>query len=428
MKKHIQHKHAGTKLYDQITSEKPAKKPHLCDICNASFADSCGVKRHIAQVHEKKRPYSCHICSLTFLREGDKNRHIAQVHEGKKPHVCNICAKCFSRKSHLNVHALVHEKSKDVQKSFNCPICNMNLSSKRNLENHVAKVHDGKSNIFSNKNSTNFNESNIGPKYEETIESLEFPESDIIKHEPDVKIDDFIKCEPAMESNQDIESSIYETNDLEYHTYEANIVEYNAYETSNFTEESSAMETNCYEEDYITESIKVEDYETKPNIAELNTEFLENTKSYICNICSAEFLQIEDLEKHSTEHIVKVHKEKAKNPQNSKIKTKLGNKVRKKKHFCEICNAKFSNGSDVKRHFEQVHEKKRPYSCDICSTSFSRESDKTKHIEEVHEGKKPHVCDICEKCFSRKNHLNVHINAVHEKAEKKNVCDLCDYR
>ena len=424
MKKHIQHKHAGTELYDQITSEKTPKKPHLCDICNASFSDSCGVKRHIAQVHEKKRPYSCHMCSLTFLREGDKKRHIAQVHEGKKPHVCNICAKCFSRKSHLNVHiALVHEKEKSKgEKSFNCPICNMNLSSKRNLENHFARIHEGKSDIFSNKNSTNFSDLNIDPKCEKTIESLEFPESNSIKHEPDVKLNDFIKCEP------DIESSIYETNDLEYHSYEANIVEYNVHETSNFTEESIAMETNCHEEDYITESIDVEDYETKPNIAELNTEFLESTKSYVCNICSAEFLQIEDLEKHSTEHIVKVHNEKGKKLQNLKTKTKLGNKVRKKKHFCEICNTKFSNGSDVKRHFAQVHEKKRPYSCDICSSSFSREGDKTKHIEEVHEGKKPHVCDICSKCFSRKNHLNVHISAVHEKAEKKNVCDLCDYR
>ena len=30
------------------------------------------------------------------------------------------------------------------KKSFNCSICNMNLSSKRNLENHVAGVHEGK--------------------------------------------------------------------------------------------------------------------------------------------------------------------------------------------------------------------------------------------------------------------------------------------
>ena len=279
MKKHIQHKHAGTKLYDQITSEKIAKKPHLCEICNATFSDSGGVKRHIAQVHEKERPYSCHMCTLTFLREGDKKRHIAQVHEGKKPHICNICAKCFARKSHMNVHiALVHEnkKSKDVQvhegkKSFNCPICNMNLSSKRNLENHVAKVHEGKSDMFSNKKSTNFSESNIDPKCEETIESLEFPESDIIKHEPDLELNDFIKCEPAMESNQDIDSSVYETNDLEYHSYEANIAEYNVYETSNFTEENSAMEANYYEEEDITESIEVEAYESKPNIAESNT-------------------------------------------------------------------------------------------------------------------------------------------------------------
>ena len=55
---------------------------------------------------------------------------------------------------------------------------------------------------------------------------------------------------------------------------------------------------------------------------------------------------------------------------------------------------------------------KREHKCCVCDYIFSFKSDLKRHVNSVHGKKKPHKYFICD---SQKNTLNIHIASVHEK-------------
>ena len=208
------------------------------------------------------------------------------------------------------------------------------------------------------------------------------------------------------------------------------------------------LETSMVEPDDICESNSYQPFQCfycETSFEALNeltwhiAEIHESNKTFICNICSAEFLEIEDLEKHNAGHYVKVHSDDTTPKKKVKSTVKKAKKAKKvkevkevkkvlvKEHICNICNKKFVDISSVKRHVKEVHDEVKPYLCDRCDKCFSRERELKNHIKIVHEGERPHVCDTCSARFTKTNHLNTHIAAVHEKTKKHN-CDLCEYR
>ena len=54
-------------------------------------------------------------------------------------------------------------------------------------------------------------------------------------------------------------------------------------------------------------------------------------------------------------------------------------------------------------------EGKKPFKCFICNYSCYDKSDLKKHFDSVHEGKKAFKCEMCGKRFSQKGHMNRHI-------------------
>ena len=50
-------------------------------------------------------------------------------------------------------------------------------------------------------------------------------------------------------------------------------------------------------------------------------------------------------------------------------------------HACDICSKTFSRSRDLKRHREQVHEKKRNHQCGICHKTFARKQHKEWHLK-----------------------------------------------
>ena len=88
------------------TSVHEGKKPHMCELCGASFARRQKMKSHVATVHEGKKPHQCSICNACFSSKHNMTCHIASAHEKKKPYKCLQCSDSFSRKENLETHVI----------------------------------------------------------------------------------------------------------------------------------------------------------------------------------------------------------------------------------------------------------------------------------------------------------------------------------
>ena len=143
-----------------------------CEICEIYLSTKGNLKIHIETVHEGKKSFNCSLCNTQLSSKRNLENHVAGVHEGKKPFACSQCTKSFAQNASLKHHIeTVHEienikleqpdeadflslpvpsnseinPESDTRKkqTFECSICNTQLSSKRNLENHISGVHDG---------------------------------------------------------------------------------------------------------------------------------------------------------------------------------------------------------------------------------------------------------------------------------------------
>jgi KRAB domain-containing zinc finger protein len=91
----------------------------------------------------------------------------------------------------------------------------------------------------------------------------------------------------------------------------------------------------------------------------------------------------------------------------------------KKKPFkCDVCKYSCFQKCDIEKHKELFHEKQKPLRCDICDYSFLSKSSMKIHVESLHEQKKTFKCDIC---VAQKGDLKKHLEEVHEK--RNHSCD-----
>ena len=67
MIKHVTLKHRGDE----------EKYPLTCELCEKSYSDVYGLRRHVSAVHEKLRPFECSKCSKTFSENTKLKIHFA---------------------------------------------------------------------------------------------------------------------------------------------------------------------------------------------------------------------------------------------------------------------------------------------------------------------------------------------------------------
>ena len=91
---------------------------------------------------------------------------------------------------------------------------------------------------------------------------------------------------------------------------------------------------------------------------------------------------------------------------------------------CETCGKLFPDIGGLKKHINNVHEKKRQVTCEKCGKDFTQPYSLKVHMKAVHEGQKEHKCEQCGKVFGYKLTLKDHIRTVHEKI-KCHVCETC---
>ena len=102
-----------------------------------------------------------------------------------------------------------------------------------------------------------------------------------------------------------------------------------------------------------------------------------------------------------TRHINVVHEKK----KTSKLKNET---TAGKKYACEICKRVFNDIKNRKRHIRTVHEGKKPYICNMCKTAYGQSDGLKKHISSFHNKEKPFKCKLCSASYSRKYDLTHH--------------------
>ena len=130
-------------------------------------------------------------------------------------------------------------------------------------------------------------------------------------------------------------------------------------------------------------------------------------RNFACEVCSQTFKNIEALKVH----VSRTHTE------------------REKTVFCDQCDARFFNKSQLTNHLRDVHLD-QPVTCDICGQQSGNPSKLKRHIRRVHGQPKElesWQCSLCSKVIMAKNlkqAIKSHMQT-HEK-EAKYSCDFCD--
>lgn len=99
----------------------------------------------------------------------------------------------------------------------------------------------------------------------------------------------------------------------------------------------------------------------------------------------------------------------------------------RKLFICDICNMKFSNGANMRRH-KMRHTGVKPYECKICQKRFFRKDHLAEHFT-THTKSLPFHCPICNRGFQRQIAMRAHFQNEHVgQHDMVKSCPLCNYR
>ena len=83
---------------------------------------------------------------------------------------------------------------------------------------------------------------------------------------------------------------------------------------------------------------------------------------------------------------------------------------------CKICGKTYASSLSLRNHVRLNHEGKKPppEKCPHCEKIFKGIGTLKRHIDNVHEKKRPHACHLCGLSFSQSGNLKNHLKGKHK--------------
>ena len=151
-KKEVNKVHEVAIKNEEVSSS--TSKKYKCDSCDKTFNNSYIFRLHLKTVHEtQQKLYNCDFCDLSYRSRPCLIVHRNKVHkneiklkpkiitESKRENVvynCELCGKTFNR------NVLKQHKCGTAILPPICHLCGNSFKKKRNLEQHIHTVHEGK--------------------------------------------------------------------------------------------------------------------------------------------------------------------------------------------------------------------------------------------------------------------------------------------
>ena len=108
-----------SKLQNHQRTHTARGKIHACDVCDKSFSEPSGLKRHRLK-HKEEKAFLCKHCSKYF---SDSN--LQSHHTEDRPVSCDKCEKLFKTKAEVQAHQIVQVK---LFKFRHCKLTSKRLS------------------------------------------------------------------------------------------------------------------------------------------------------------------------------------------------------------------------------------------------------------------------------------------------------------
>ncbi|KJP86623.1 hypothetical protein AK88_03727 [Plasmodium fragile] len=403
---------------------------------------------------------TCNICNAVFANSKLMHRHVMSVHSDERPFECDICLKRYKRADHLKLHRIRHDLNKE-EKKFQCSICQMFFKTPRQLKNCKLKhMRFSMGNRYDGEWATRKqmedavggvdNNSEGHPDEEENHESGK-----------------------TMQSGEEHVEGERHNGDSENGTLRGdNASEHAGTELSAQGEEGDDRQIVPYEQQASAEQLQIVPHEQQANTDKRKIEASEqqanaeqrwevkrencspsriSVEIRTCNVCSMIFAN----KKLMKRHLMSVHSEsrpykchlciktyKRSDHLKKHILTHKDNKE-KIKYTCSICQSSFDTPKELRAH------KIRHYTCpyENCSYSYSTISKMKYHLNK-HRCNLFYSCPVCAKkfliykefiqhkrsCFKKKyvclqcNKIYLHVNGYNKHVRKVHLNIVQNYK